>query len=267
MLQKLTDSLATHKWFWYTILGVLALVFAAWGAYGIVNLNFGSSDYAATVNGKTITLQQAQNAWLRDQGQIDQAYGGNVPSALRTQLQNEVLEELINEALIAQRTEQLGYRISQADLIQAIRAVPAFQVGGHYSPQAAQDALTEAGISLAQFERDLQSELRRNQLVEGIRASDFLTPVEIQRANALYDEQRDVQYLEFPSSGYASKAPVTPAEIQAYYQAHQAQFLIPESVDLRYAQLTLAQVRSSEQIPDSDLQALYQKDINRFVVP
>ena len=267
MLQKLTDSLATHKWFWYTILGVLALVFAAWGAYGIVNLNFGSSDYAATVNGKTITLQQAQNAWLRDQGQIDQAYGGNVPSALRKRLQGEVLEELINEALIAQRTDQLGYRVSEADLLQAIRAVPAFQVGGHYSPQAAEDALTEAGISLSQFEHDLQSELRRNQLVEGIRASDFLTPVEIQRANALYDEQRDVQYLEFPSSRYASQAPVTPAEIQTYYQAHQAQFLIPESVDLRYAQLTLAQVRSSEQIPDTDLQALYQKDINRFVVP
>ena len=267
MLQKLTDSLATHKWFWYTILGVLALVFAAWGAYGIVNLNFGSSDYAATVNGQTITLQQAQNAWLRDQGQIDQAYGGNVPSALRKRLQGEVLEELINEALIAQRTDQLGYRVSEADLLQAIRAVPAFQVGGHYSPQAAEDALTEAGISLSQFEHDLQSELRRNQLVEGIRASDFLTPVEIQRANALYDEQRDVQYLEFPSSRYASQAPVTPAEIQAYYQAHQAQFLIPESVDLRYAQLTLAQVRSSEQIPDTDLQALYQKDINRFVVP
>ena len=267
MLQKLTDSLATHKWFWYTILGVLALVFAAWGAYGIVNLNFGSSDYAATVNGQTITLQQAQNAWLRDQGQIDQAYGGNVPSALRKRLQGEVLEELINEALIAQRTDQLGYRVSEADLLQAIRAVPAFQVGGHYSPQAAEDALTEAGISLSQFEHDLQSELRRNQLVEGIRASDFLTPVEIQRANALYDEQRDVQYLEFPSSRYASQAPVMPAEIQAYYQAHQAQFLIPESVDLRYAQLTLAQVRSSEQIPDTDLQALYQKDINRFVVP
>ena len=267
MLQKLTDSLATHKWFWYTILGVLALVFAAWGAYGIVNLNFGSSDYAATVNGQTITLQQAQNAWLRDQGQIDQAYGGNVPSALRKRLQGEVLEELINEALIAQRTDQLGYRVSEADLLQAIRAVPAFQVGGHYSPQAAEDALTEAGISLSQFEHDLQSELRRNQLVEGIRASDFLTPVEIQRANALYDEQRDVQYLEFPSSRYASQAPVTPAEIQTYYQAHQAQFLIPESVDLRYAQLTLAQVRSSEQIPDTDLQALYQKDINRFVVP
>ena len=267
MLQKLTDSLATHKWFWYTILGALALVFAAWGAYGIVNLNFGTSSYAATVNGTHISLQQAQNAWLREQGQIEQAYGGNVPSSLRKHLQNEVLEELIREALMSQRTEQLGYRVSRAELIAAIRAVPSFQVAGHYSAQAAEDVLTEAGISLPQFENELKSELRRDQLVSGIRSSDFLTPVEIQRAEALEDEQREVQYLQFPASRYASAAPVSAGQIQAYYQAHRADYLIPESVDLRYAQLTLAQVRQSETPSDAALEALYQKEIHQFVVP
>ena len=267
MLQKLTDTISTHKWFWYTILGALALVFAAWGAYGIVNLNFGSSSYAATVNGTQISLKQAQNAWLREQGQLAKAYGGNLPRSLRKHLQNEVLEELIRETLMSQRTEQLGYRVSQADLIAAIRSVPAFQVAGHYSAQAAQDVLTEAGVSLPQFEGELQSQLRRNQLVDGIRSSDFLTPIEIQRAQALHDQQREVQYLEFPASRYVSKAPVSAAQIQAYYKAHQAAYLIPQSVDLRYAQLTLDQVRAGEKVSDSALKALYQKEINRFVEP
>ncbi len=267
MLQKLTDTIATHKWFWYTILGALALVFAAWGAYGIVNLNFGSSSDAATVNGAHITLQQAQNAWLREQGQIDKAYGGNLPSALRNHLQNEVLEELIRESLVAQRTEQLGYRVSEADLIAAIRAVPSFQVDGHYSAEAAKDVLTEAGVSLAQFESEMESQLRSNQLFDGIRSSDFLTPVEIERAQALNDQQRQVQYLEFPASRYANTAPISAAQIQAYYQAHQAAYLLPESVDLRYAQLTLDQVRAGETVSDAALQDLYQKEINRFVVP
>ena len=267
MLQKLTDTIATHKWFWYTILGALALVFAAWGAYGIVNLNFGSSSDAATVNGAHITLQQAQNAWLREQGQIDKAYGGNLPSALRNHLQNEVLEELIRESLVAQRTEQLGYRVSEADLIAAIRAVPSFQVDGHYSAEAAKDVLTEAGVSLTQFESEMESQLRSNQLFDGIRSSDFLTPVEIERAQALNDQQRQVQYLEFPASRYANTAPISAAQIQAYYQAHQAAYLLPESVDLRYAQLTLDQVRAGETVSDAALQDLYQKEINRFVVP
>jgi len=65
MLQKITDTIETHKWLWYSILGALALVFAAWGAYGIVNLNFSTSSYAAEAGGQTISLDEAHNAWLR----------------------------------------------------------------------------------------------------------------------------------------------------------------------------------------------------------
>lgn len=268
MLQKLTDSLSTHKWFWYTILGALALVFAAWGAYGIVNLNFGSSSSdAAVVNGQAITLQQARTAWLRDQGQIEKTYGNNLSPALRKKLQDEVLESLIRNVLMSERTERLGYRVSRANLIEAIRQVPQFQVDGKYSAEAAADVLQESNISLPQFERQLKSEVRRNQLIAGIRESDFLTPVEIKRAQTLQSEQRKVQYLLFPAKRYASRAPVSQAAIQAYYKAHQAKYMLPESVDLRYGQLMLAQVRSHLKVSDAALHAAYQKELKRFQVP
>ncbi len=267
MLQKLSDSLATHKWFWYTILGALALVFAAWGAYGIVNLNFGGANWAAKVNGQTIPLEAARNAWLRAQGQFTQQYGGNLSTALRRQLQDQVLEGLIGNTLMAQRTEQLGYQVSEADLIAAIRTEPAFQVAGKYSPQAAADVLADAGISLPEFEGELSSDLRREQLIEGIRTSDFLTPFELSRAETLQNEQRQVQYLMFPAAHYHSSAPISPAAIEAYYRAHRAEYLIPNSVDLRYGELTLAQVAATEAVSDADLHAAYEKHLSEFVAP
>src|SRR5882762_9152735 len=39
MLQRIGDSLKGQKWLAYLVLGALALVFAAWGAYGVVNLS------------------------------------------------------------------------------------------------------------------------------------------------------------------------------------------------------------------------------------
>lgn len=267
MLQKLSDSLATHKWFWYTILGALALVFAAWGAYGIVNLNFGGASWAAKANGQTISLEAARNAWLNEQGQIQQQFGGNLSPEVRKHLQNEVLEGMIREALMAQRTEKLGYRVSQADLLAAIRAFPAFQVGGQYSAQAAAEVLAEHNVSLTQFSGELMSDLRRQQLVDGIRSSDFLTPTELARAQALQNEQRQIQYLVFPASQYQSDAPIAPAAIQAYYQSHQAKYRIAESVDLRYGELTLAQVAAGVQVSDADVAAAYQKHLSEFVVP
>ena len=268
MLQKLTDSLSTHKWLWYTILGALALVFSAWGAYGIVNLNFGSSaSDAAVVDGQAITLQQASNAWLRAQPQIARIYGTAVSESQRKQLQREVLEGLIRSTLMALRTQRLGYRVTRGELIEAIRQIPQFQVNGKYSAQAAEDVLAESGISLPQFERQIASQLRSNQLIDGIRASEFLTPVQIARAERLQSQRRKVQYVLFPAQRYLSAAPIPPAAIAAYYRAHRAEYTLPESVALRYGQLTLAQLESRQKISRAALQAQYRKALKQFVVP
>src|SRR5215469_17606803 len=117
MLQRIGDALkgqegsTRRKWITYLFVGVLSFVFAAWGAYGIVNLNFGGSNYAAEANGSKITLEEARNAWLRQQSVWQQRMGGSeIPPELRARLQDQVLESLIRTALITQRTHDLGYR-------------------------------------------------------------------------------------------------------------------------------------------------------------
>lgn len=267
MLQRITDTIDTHKWLWYSILGALALVFAAWGAYGIVNLNFSTSSFAAEADGQQISLDQAHNAWIREQGQLQQQYGGNIPPAQLKSAQDQVLESLISDALIAQHTEKLGYRVSDGELIARIRSFPAFQVAGQYSPEAAKEVLAENRLSIDDFKDELRSDMRRQQLLDGIVSSAFVTPTESARAQALRDEEREIQYAIVPADRYKSDAPIEPAAIEAYYKGHRADYLVPESVDLRYAQLTLAQVASSQTITDADLQAAYDKEKSRFVLP
>lgn len=267
MLQKITDTIETHKWLWYSILGALALVFAAWGAYGIVNLNFSTSSYAAEAGGQTISLDQAHNAWLREQSQLQQQYGGNIPPAVQKSAQDQVLESLIGDALVSEHTEKLGYRVSEPELLAAIRAEPAFQVNGQYSSDVAKEVLAANRLSLDQYEDEKRSDLRRLQLLDGIASSDFVTPAEANRAQALRDEEREIQYAILPADAYKSDTPIQADAIAAYYKAHQADYLVPESVDLRYAQLTLSQVASTETVSDADVQKAYDKEKSRFVEP
>ena len=267
MLQRITDTIETHKWLWYSILGALALVFAAWGAYGIVNLNFSTASFAAEADGQQISLDQAHNAWIREQGQLQQQYGGNIPAAVQKSAQDQLLESLISDALVSQHTEKLGYRVSDAELIARIRSFPAFQVAGQYSADAAKEVLAENRLSIDDFKDEMRSDLRRQQLLDGIVSSDFVTPTEGARAQELRDQEREIQYAIVPADRYKSDAPIDAAAIEAYYKAHQADYLIPESVDLRYAQLTLAQVASSQTVTDADLQAAYNKEKSRFVLP
>ena len=223
MLQRIGDALkgrggSKHrKWITYLFVGVLSFVFAAWGAYGIVNLNFGGSNYAAEANGSKVSIEDARNAWLRQQSMWQQRLGGSeLPAPLRTRLQDQVLESLIRRALLTQRSHDLGYRVSDAALRDAVHSEPAFQVDGVYSPEAAKAALAQAGISVDSYQAQLRTDLQQLQLEGGIRASDFLTPAELTRLTDLEDQQREVRYLMLPVDRFHSTTAVTDAAVQAY---------------------------------------------------
>jgi len=267
MLQRIRDSLQGQKWLAYLVLGALAFVFAAWGAYGIVNLNFGGSNYAAEANGSKISLEDARNAWLRQQSAWQQRLGGSeLPAPLRTRLQDQVLEGLIRRAILTERSHDLGYRVSHEALREAVQNEPAFQVDGKYDSQAAKAALAQAGISLDAYEQQLRTDLQQLQLEGGIRVSDFLTPAELTRLADLEDQQREVRYLVLPADRFHSST-VDDAAVQAYYKAHLADYMSRESVRLQYAELRLEALAAQQEVSDADLHAAYEKDKSRLEVP
>jgi peptidyl-prolyl cis-trans isomerase D len=270
MLQRIGDSLHSqrYRWFWYITLGALALVFAAWGAYGVVNLNVGGSSYAAEADGAKISLEQAHNVWQRQQMMWQQRLGGaEIPPELKDKLQDQTLEKMIQTALLEKRTQELGYRVSQQQMHEAILNEPAFQISGQYSADAAKAALAQAGMSIDAFEGQLRTDLRRAQLEGGIRASSFLTPAELARMSDLQGQEREVRYFVLPADKFAAAAKVDDAAVAAYYKAHQAQFMTLESAHLQYAELRLEALATQQPVSDADLHAAYDKNKSRLNVP
>jgi peptidyl-prolyl cis-trans isomerase D len=265
MLQQIGDSLKGHKWLTYTVFGALALIFAAWGAYGISNLNFGSSNYAAKVNGHTIAYEDVRAAWQREQNQWQQRFGGEIPTSQRALLEDQLLEQAVRSALLTDRAKDLGYRVSEQQLSAAVRAEPAFQLDGQYNAEVAKSRLAQAGITPDQYANDLRTDLERRELEDGIQLSQFVTPAEVERLHALSDQERQIRYALLPAEKYAAAAQPSDAAIQAYYDAHKAQFMTPESVNLQYAQLTLAQVSAQITVSDADVQDYYTKNKNRYI--
>ncbi len=266
LLQRIRDRLhGPLAWF---VLGPIILVFVAWGAYGIVNLSVGASNYAAEADGTKISLEDARSSWLRSQAMWSQRLGGQqIPDALRGQLQDQTLESLIRNALISQRTERLGYRVSDQELHEAIKSEPAFQIGGQYSPEAARLALAQAGIPLEQFESRMRDDARRTQLEGGIRASSFMTPAELARLDTLENQQREVRYLVLPLDKFTPAAKPDDAAVEAYYKAHAKNFLTLESDRIEYAELRLDTLAAQQTISDDDLKAAYEKAKSRLLVP
>jgi peptidyl-prolyl cis-trans isomerase D len=267
MLQRIRDSLQAQRWVAYVVLGALALVFAAWGAYGIVDLQLGAGNYAAKVEGEKVSLEEARDAWMQQRSQWESRIGGDLPEALRAQLQDQVLESMVRTSLLTQRTRDLGYRVSKEQVHKAVTSEPAFQLDGKYSPEVAKSRLAQAGISIDAFEADLRRNLQRSQLQNSIRISDFMTPRELGRLRALVDEQREVRYVLLSPDKFAGTAPIDDAKIAEYYKQNQATFMTPEWARLAYGELRLDQLAAQLQVADSDLRAAYDKAKDRYIEP
>jgi peptidyl-prolyl cis-trans isomerase D len=267
MLQRIGDTLKGNKWLTYLVFGALALIFAAWGAYGIANLRFGGAANAVKVNGHTIPYEQVRQAWQQQQAQWQQRFGADIPAAEKARLEDQLLESFERSTLITDHTRDLGYRVSDDQLREAVRSEPAFQLDGRYSPETAKLRLAQAGISLEAYEQDKRESLLRDQVQEGISISAFVTPRELARSDELRNEERQIHYLILPGEKFAGAAAIDDAAVQSYYDQHKAQFMTPESVHLQYAQLKLSDVAEQIQVPEADLRSYYDKNKERYIEP
>jgi peptidyl-prolyl cis-trans isomerase D len=267
MLQNIRDSMQSHRWLWFMVLGALAFVFVAWGAYGIVSLNLTSGDYAAKVGSEKLSLAEIREDWMREQSRWQQQYGGEIPVEMRPAVQNSILEARVSELALTQRAQNLGYRVTDAQIQDAIRNQPAFQIDGKYSPQAAKARLAQAGIPLETFTVKTREELERMQVQAPMQASDFLTAHEIERLRALADEQREVRYALLTPAKFQGTSGVDEAAVAAYYATHAAQFMTLESVKLEYGELRLDQLAAQMTVTDAELHDYYDKAKDRYVVP
>jgi peptidyl-prolyl cis-trans isomerase D len=264
MLQNIGDKLKGQRWLATVLLGLLALIFAAWGAYGVVNISFAPQDYGLKINGEPVSNDTLNRAWQERQGQYAQALGGAALSPAQTQMmQQQLVNEYVRETVLRQRAQADGYRASREQVIAAYQSERAFQVDGKFSPQAAQTMLAQIGMTPAGYEAERRQGLQIQQLTEGIQLSDFLTAPELERIYALENEQREIRFALLPVERYAP-AKIDEAQIKAWYDAHPSEYLSPESVRLQYAQLSLDSVASQMSIKDEDLQAWYEKNKQRY---
>ncbi len=267
MLQNIRDKMQSQKWLTYLVLGALALVFAAWGAYGIVNEGFGGADYAAKVNGEKIPAAEVNSLWQQQLPQIMQAYGGNLSEAQRAEFQQRLLDNAVRSLATNQYAHKVGFRISDEQLGAAFRSEPAFQIDGKFDLVAARSRLAAAGLTEAGYVNDLKRSLLINQMFGAIGVSDFLTPGESRRLLALLDEERELHYVMLQPDAYLTSEPADAAAIDARYKSHAAEFTLPESVKLAYAELALADVAATVAVTDDMVRERYEKDKASYVSP
>lgn len=251
MLQQIRDKIT--GWFAILLLGAIAVVFIFWGIETTSTVN----QFAAKVNGEKIPLETVRRAWQDRQGELQQAMRDELPEELVKTEQQRLVDQFIRRELLVQRAGELGYRVSDRELAEAVAAIPALQVDGKFSRDRYAALLRSQGRSETDFEADFRRELEVNQLRNAMAVSAFALPGEMRRRVELEGEVREVDLAVVPAAAYAAGVTVTPEAVEAWYREHQSSFQTPETVALQYVELTLSEVAAGVAVTDEALRQFY----------
>ncbi len=259
MLQTIRDK--TAGWVAGLFLGAIAIVFVFWG----IDFQSGADTFAAKVDGERIPVETVRRAWQQRQSQLQQMLRNELPPDMVKAQQTALLDQYIQQTLLTNRANDLGYKVSDEALAKRVMEIPQFQVDGKFSADRYNALLRSNGLTETRFEADLQTEIMVEQLQTGIVDSSFALPYELEQRYALEKQQRELDYALVPASEFLATVNVTDEQIQKYYEQNSSQFLTTETVDLQYLELTRQQAESAVQVTDQALKEYYEQIKDRFL--
>jgi peptidyl-prolyl cis-trans isomerase D len=265
MLQSIHDKL--KGWLAGVVLGAIGLVFVFWG----INWTMSAPNYAAKVNGSEISSNEVRQSYQQQLAQFERQANGAIDDVQRNQIKRHVLDEYVNSEAVVTRTDELGYRVSDADLLREMSKVPAFQVDGKFDQAHAVAVLKAQGRSVSEIEDLFRRDVKLQQLDKALTLSSFATTSELKQLRALTQQQREISWFTVSAAKYTADATADDAAIKSYYDAHKAQYMTPETVNLRYIEISMAQLESKVKVDDEQLKTYYEeqktKTPERFTQP
>ena len=250
------------------IFGIIIVSFILTGVSGY--LIGGGNNYAAKVNDQEISRGQFENAFNSERNRMQQQLGDQYSELAANEgymktLRQQVLNRLIDEALLEQYARELKLGISDEQVKQAIFATPAFQVDGKFDNSRYNGILNQMGMTADQYAQALRNQLTTQQLINGVAGTDFMLKGETDELAALVAQQRVVREATIDVNALAAKQPVTEQEIASYYEQNKNNFMTPEQFRVSYIKLDAATMQ--QPVSDADIQSYYDQHQDQFTQP
>lgn len=217
-------------------LALVALAFAAADLSSMTGNMFASGSTVAKADGKELPATEVQD---RVQRVFDSNRRDNPGLTMQTFFAGggfeNVLQQLIDGITLRAFADNQGMAVSKKLIDADIARNPAFHdATGKFSQRNFETLLQSQRIREAALRDDIADQILRRQVLlpaaAGARAPDAMST----RYAAILLEQRRGTFAAIPSEAFMSEAPVTPAQLSAYYQANADQFSRPEQRAVRY---------------------------------
>ncbi|SCB96155.1 peptidyl-prolyl cis-trans isomerase D [Kosakonia oryzendophytica] len=250
---------------------ILGLIIVSFILTGVGNyLIGGNNNYAAEVNGQEIGRAQFENAVTGERNRMAQQLGDRFSELAANEnymksVRQQVLNRMIDEALLDQYAKKLHLGISDEQVKKAIFSTQAFQSNGKFDNARFNALVNQMGMSADQYAQALRNQLTSQQLINAVAGTDFMLKGETDELAALVAQQRVVRQAVIDVNALAAKQTASDQEIASYYDQNKSRFVSPEQFRVSYIKLDAAAMQ--ENASDAEIQAYYDQHQDQFTQP
>ncbi|WP_456448742.1 SurA N-terminal domain-containing protein [Thiolapillus sp.] len=254
-------------WFAWLIVGFITIPFALWGIQSYLGVS--SDPVAVSVDGKDITERQVDQGVREFRNRLRNRLGKAYrPELFKDEmLRKQVLEQLINDAVLGKTADDWKLRISDDFVRQYIQSIPSFQTNGKFNVQAYNTLIRNQGMSQRSFEEEVRGDLVMEQMQYGISDSAFATDRELDDSIRLKDQERELAYLALSGRKLAGDYAPSEEEAKAYYDEHVKKYMVPERVKLEYLLLSPEVLGADMEVTEEKLRDYYSQHRDEFQAP
>jgi peptidyl-prolyl cis-trans isomerase D len=263
MLQTLRQN--AGSWIIKFLLLAIVIVFIFWGVGSFRSQNEGR---VALVNGHTISYDEYNKAYAMQMENLKYKFGDQLDERLIEMLnvKNQVLTELINNKLLAEEALRMNFDVSEQELAEFIRRIPAFQVDGSFDHNRYRMILNAMKRSPEEFEA-----LQKEALLIGKLRALVGDSVNVSEEEALewfryQGASMDIQYVLFEPSAYKDISPEE-EKVKAYFEEHKESYTTEPRVKARYFRFSPDEYRSKVSIDDEKVNEYYLEHKESFLEP
>lgn len=246
---------------------LLTLLIASFALWGIGDpLSTLATSELAEVGERKVTPNEFARAFENDFRELQQRAGDQITKELAAQvIGSQSMTRLVEQLAYDVEVENLGLRVSDAELRDYIFSIPAFHDGtGVFNRSFFDQFAQNQGYSSKDFENLIRGDLVRSYFVEAIMNNITAPDITTDTLTKFASERRTAEILSIPASTMTSIGEITDEILKAYYDENNATYMAPEYRDVSYFEISAGEFASNIEISDEQALASYEERIFEY---
>lgn len=251
---------------WIVIATFIIAIFAVWGGGGVIGERKSGTGTLAVV-GKTKISSDLYFNTLRQRLQALQQELKTLNKSFIQQLNipQQVLEQMVQQALILQAAQDMGLSVSNNELRDRIVSFPAFQQDGKFVGfDSYQRVLAYNRITIRDFEESLKKDVLLNKAIRVLTAGVAVTEEEVWENYKKQNESAKLEYLLLDEGKMELAAKPDEVAVRAYFEKNTDRYKIPEKRSALYAFLPTEDLKKEIKLTPADIEKYYKDNIAQF---